>query len=494
MNRPARLILEAALTRRGAAGLLFALALASPGVAAPSMEIDPARLAGLPSFIDGVMAEEIAARDVGGAVVTAVYRGKVLFTKGYGFADAEAGTRVDPERTLFRPGSVSKLLTWTALMQQVEAGKVDLDADVNRYLDFKIPDGWSRPIKVRDLFTHTAGFGDQIGITAASLAELQPYRSWMKTHIAMRVREPGVESQYSNYGAALAGYIVEMVSKEPFPDYVDRHILAPLGMKDTTFKEPLPPALAARMAKGYRLVDGQLKDKPFELFSQVMPAGSASTTAPDMARFLQALLNGGTLDGARILTPASVRFLEEDGFKNAPRLPGFAHGFMVMREKGPRLVEHGGNTVDQHSFFLLAPERDFGFFVSVTGGPGSYPGRTELVQAIVGRLFPVEPQPRWTGEETFPPMGAYRTNRRDYALPPNPADDLKVRAAGPHAVITEQEGQKLYWEEIGPHLFEQVTGAREGGPFETLEFYGPPADPRLSFSSQPHVLYRLVQK
>lgn len=128
------------------------LAAAPRKPAAAAGQIAPATIAALPDFVDGVLAQQIATRDVGGAVVTVIYRGKVLFTRGYGLADAERGTKVDAQRTMFRPGSVSKLFTWTALMQQIEAGKVDLDADVNRYLDYKIPAGKFKPITVRDLF------------------------------------------------------------------------------------------------------------------------------------------------------------------------------------------------------------------------------------------------------------------------------------------------------------------------------------------------------
>ena len=476
--------------------MLTAAGPAAPGwSAAPqTVQIDPARIAGLADFVDGVMAEQIATRDVAGAVITVVYRGKVLFTRGYGYADVENRVPVDPQRTLFRPGSVSKLFTWTALMQQVEAGEGDLDADVNRYLDFKIPDVESKkPIKVRDLMAHVAGFGDQNDITADTVEHLVPYRQWMKDNIAMRVRDPGVESQYSNYGAALAGYIVESVSGEPYADYAERHIFQPLGMPDTSFREPLKGSQAERMANGYRLVDGQLVAKPFELLSKIMPAGSASATAPDMARFILAMLNDGTLGSARILKPDSVRLLESDAFKNAPHLPGFAHGFMVMRESGPRMIEHGGNTQDQHSFLLLAPEAQFGFFVSETGGPGSYPGRTELVQALIGRLFPTAPAQRWTGAGTPAPMGAYRSDRRDYSKPADPRGDLRISAAGPHALVVEQGRDKSYWQQIGLNMFEQVTGARDGGPYEQLEFYQNAGGPCVSFSSQPHVLYRLVK-
>ena len=486
-----------------AVALRAAAPLAIVAVAAPSMAatapsdkayvIDPTRLAGLGDFIDGVMAQQIASHDVAGAVVTVVHRGKVILSRGYGYQDFARNIPVDARQTLFRPGSVSKLFTWTALMQLVEAGKIDLDADVNHYLDFKIPDFNGKPIKVRDLMTHTAGFGDQSDIFAEKQSDLIGFDNWMKKHVATRVRPPGEESQYSNYGVALAGYIIERVSGQAFPDYAEQHIFQPLGMVDTTFREPLAAPQAARMAKGYRLENGQMKEQDFEWISDIGAAGSTSATAPDMARFIQMLLNGGSLGKARILSPESVKFLTADGFRNAPHLPGFAHGFMVFREGGPRMVDHGGNTGDQHSFLLIAPEADFGFFVSETGGPGSTVGRTELVQAVVGRLFPTERAPRYTGAGALPPMGYYRTNRLDYSKPADPKWDIKVSAVGDHAVITEQGGKSLYWQQIGPRLYEQVTNARDGGPFEQMEFYGSAEDPRLSFSSQPHVLYRLMQ-
>ncbi|MBU3079506.1 serine hydrolase domain-containing protein [Sphingomonas quercus] len=484
-------------------GLAATLALALLGLPLPAVVAQPsapaayaipaARLNGLADFIDGVVAQQIATRDVAGAVVTVVHQGRVLFTRGYGYADLDRRLPVDPERTLFRPGSVSKLVTWVALMQQVEAGKVDLDAPVNRYLDFKIPDPKTRPIRVRDLMSHTPGFGDQGGISAGKVEDLVPYGAWLKAHIPMQMWEPGTESAYSNYGAALAGYIVERVSGMSFYDYTEQRIFQPLGMPDTTFREPLPARLAGRMSTGYRLVDGRLVARPFELFSNIAPAGSATATAPDMARFIQAMLNGGQLGPARILSPASVRFLGMDGFKNAPNLPGFANGFMVLREAGPRMIEHGGNTGDQHSYLLLAPEAQFGFFMSFTGGAASSDARTDLVAAIVGRVFPTERAPRWTGTETPSPMGAYRSDRRDYSRPANPRYDLKVAAAGPHALTIERDGAKSYWEQIGPRLYERVTGARDGGPYERVEFYGTAEEPKLSFASEPHMLYRLVK-
>lgn len=487
-------------TRRrvlAAAGVLAILALTmTPAVAAAetpaAVRVDKDRIEGLGEFVDGVMAQQLATREVSGAVVTVVYRGKVLFSRGYGHADVARGVAVDPDQTLFRPGSVSKLFTWTALMQQVELGRVRLETDVNEYIDFKIPPYEGKPITVRDLLQHSVGMSDTSNISAPSADKLVPYTAWLKANVPQRLWAPGTEISYSNYGAALAGYIVERVSGQPFPDYVEQHIFGPLGMASTTFREPLPGALAPRMANGYRLVDGKFVADPFEFFSPVMPAGSAAAPGSDMARFMLAMLNDGKLGRAKILSPASVAVLFSNSRANAPHLQGMAHGYLVYRDAGPRLVGHAGNTGDFHSNLIISPETGFGFFVSTTGGPASGPARTELSDAIVGRVFPEAPRARWTGESPAPAVGSYRANRRDYSRPANPARDLKVTAAGAHALITEAEGRKTYWEQIGPNLYEQVTGARAGGPYERLEFYGGD-DARLSFASQPYMTWHLVK-
>ncbi|MFL9842270.1 serine hydrolase domain-containing protein [Sphingomonas sp. ST-64] len=493
MQRPSSwLRATAALALIGAA--LPAAANSRAPVPAATYTIPPARIAGLADFVDGVMAQQIATREVAGAVVTVVYQGRILFSRGYGFADVDKGIPVDGMRTLFRPGSTGKMFTWSALLQQVEAGKVDLDADVNKYLDFRIPEFEGQPIRVRDLFAHAVGMSDVGDLTAPSVDRLVPYQQWMKSHVPQRLWPAGTETSYSNYGSVIAGYIVERVSGMPFPDYVEKHIFRPLGMTSTTFREPLPAALAPRMAKGYVVKDGKLVAEPFELFSPVMPAGSASSSGADMSRFMLAMLGGGAWNGKRILSAKSVAYLMSDSRANAPDLQGMAHGFFVVRKAGPRLVGHGGNTGDFHSNMILAPEAGLGFFVSETGGAGSYGGRTELTEALIGRLFPVDPAPRVAapaGERV--PVGAYRMNRRDYARPADPDNDWQVVAAGPDAITLVIDGAKTHWERIGPQLYERRTGARAGGPFERLQFYGGAGKWRMSLSSLPHVAFHRVK-
>jgi len=474
------------------AGTLPAVAQTAPETHAVSETAQP-RLDGLADFVDGVMAQQISSHEVAGATISIVHDGELLLSAGYGFADIESGGRVDPEQTLFRPGSVSKLFTWTALMQQVELGRIDLDADINTYIDFHIPPFGDRPVRVRDLLSHSPGWSDVSGISVATVEELTPYGEWIQQHIPERVWAPGTEAAYSNYGVALAGYIVERVSGEPFAAYVEDHIFSPLGMQSTTFREPLPGHLEDRMATGYEMEDGRLVAQPFELFSSIMPAGSGTSSARDMARFMIALLNGGELGDVRILQPRSVDLLMRDSLRNAPGLPGMAHGFYVVQETGPRLVGHGGNTGDFHSNLILAPETGFGFFVSVTGGSESSVGRTDLTSAIIGRVFPQDATPREARPESEAlPVGSYRMNRRDYTQAPREEYDIEVTAAGHDAIRIRFRDDTTYWERIGPLTFEKVTGARQGGPFDRASFHDGPSGLVLSFSYQPYMAYHSV--
>src|SRR5688572_24051006 len=205
------------------------------------------------TFLDGMVPLQLALSDIAGATVSVVKDGKLLFAKGYGFADVQKKQKVSPQDTLFRPGSISKLFTWTAVMQLFEQGKLDLDRDVNEYLDYKIPDAFGKPITLKHILTHTPGFEEQIKdlfLTDSTKPNLGQY---LKTHIPGRIYPPGTVPAYSNYATAVAGYIVERVSGRPFDEYVAENILKPLNMTRSTFTQPLPADLAPLMSNGYRL-------------------------------------------------------------------------------------------------------------------------------------------------------------------------------------------------------------------------------------------------
>ncbi|PYI78776.1 MAG: hypothetical protein DMF05_11490 [Verrucomicrobia bacterium] len=228
------------------------------------------------TFLDALIPSQLRNRNIAGAVVSVVKDGQVLFQKGYGYADVEEKKPVLPDQTLFRPGSVSKLFTATAVMQLVEQGKLDLDRDVNDYLDFALPKTYPEPVTLRQLLTHTGGFEETLkNLFVAHESDIKPLRTYLMNEMPARIFLPGKIPSYSNYGFTLAGYIVERVSGEKFERYIENHILKPLGMNNSTFEQPLPPQLGPQMSKGY--LSASKKPRDFE-WVQAAPAGALTTT------------------------------------------------------------------------------------------------------------------------------------------------------------------------------------------------------------------------
>ena len=342
------------------------------------------------AFLDGIVPYAIDSGDIAGATVSVVADGKIIFTKGYGFADVKKRTPVSPDGTLFRPGSVSKTFTWTAVMQLVQAGKLDLDRDVNDYLDFKIPAKFGKPITLREIMTHTPGFEETIsGAFVQSAKDLIPYREYLVKHLPARIFPPGKVVAYSNYGAMLAGYIVQRVSGEPFDEYIARHIFQPLGMAHSTFDQPLPAALAPDMSKGY-MKASDAKPVPFEDI-EVAPAGSLSSTAVDMAHFMIAQLEGGSYGGVAIMSPETTQLMHTPQSRMAPGMNGFDLGFYQEDRNGLRIIAHAGDTAAFHSDMHLLLDKHVGFFISLNslGKDGAAENvRTGIFRAFLDRYYP----------------------------------------------------------------------------------------------------------
>jgi CubicO group peptidase (beta-lactamase class C family) len=431
---------------------------------------DPADLA---AFFDGFINAQLAAYHFPGAQVAIVRGDQVLFLKGYGYADLERRIPVDAERTLFRPGSVSKLFTWTAVMQLVEQGKLDLDADVNTYLtDFKIPASFSQPITLRHLMTHTPGFEDKgIGIFVMDFASLKPLGEYLANNMPKRVFPPGQVCAYSNYGASLAGYIVAQVSGQPFEGYIADHILAPLGMLHSTFAQPLPAGLQPDLAVGYSYINGTFKPQPAEAV-QVIPAGSLSATAGDIARFMIAHLQNGRYGNVRILEDATAQEMHSHQYSTAPGLSGMALGFIENRIDGQRLITHGGDTSTFHSLLALDLERQVGLYVSYNGtgtGSASLDARTDLLVAFLERYLSFQPAAQPTPKAEFAAQaarfaGAYYPARSNFTTPEkilNLLTPVQVSLPKPGTLLISYSIIKIPAVQIGPNEFQQVGGERQ---------------------------------
>jgi CubicO group peptidase (beta-lactamase class C family) len=336
-------------------------------------------------WLDGFMPYALEQGDIAGAVVVVVRDGRTLTQRGFGYADIGARTAVDPETTLFRAGSISKLFTWTAVLQLVEQGRIDLDADVNQYLDFQIPPYGGKPITMRQIMTHTTGFEEAFkgGITYGD-GPPPPLGDAVKDLLPARVFAPGTTPAYSNYATALAGYIVERVSGTAFNAYVEQHIFEPLGMQHSTFRQPVPQSLRTFVATGYR--NAHSEPPGFELIS-VPPAGALSMTGADAARFMISNLNGA----AGLMRPETAALMHAPATTSVPGLNRMALGFYEQRVNDIEAIGHGGDLTTFHSYLWLIPEHNVGVYIAMNSAgvhDAPYVLRRALFEQFVDRFFP----------------------------------------------------------------------------------------------------------
>ncbi len=343
--------------------------------------------ADLQALFDKAVPQLMEKYHVAGAVVGVTDSSRTLFQKGYGKADIAAGIPADPETTLFRCGSISKLFTWTAIMQLEEQGLLDLSDPVEKYIDFELPDTYSEPVRIIDLMNHTPGFEDRlIGLLTTDVKYYETLEQSVRENIPRRVAPPGESSCYSNYGTMLAGYIVQRITGIPYDQYVEDYIFAPLKMKHSSMIQPPPLAAGSHMSKAYSFSDGSFIEEPFE-YANGAPAGALSSTAADMLRFYRAYLREGTGELGAILQPGTVRKMRETSFRHDPRANGMAHGFIEIGTDTETILGHGGDTIFFHSLSAYLPDRDWAFFISTNTGTGSQLGY-DLEQMLLDKFVP----------------------------------------------------------------------------------------------------------
>lgn len=429
----------------------------------------------LGAWLDGLIPQALAEADIAGAEVTIVANGRIIASRGYGYADLERRTPVVPGVTLFRPGSISKLFTWTAVMQLVEQGELDLDADVNTYLDFEIPAYQDQPITMRQIMTHTTGFEETMRDMVPLNENAAPIslEHYLKNNIPRRIFPPGTMPAYSNYATGLAGYIVQRISGDPFADYVQHHIFDPLGMRNSTFAQPLPAAMNERLSRGYNNVaSGQAQ--PFEIVIAA-PAGAMTSTGPDIALFMMAHLN----DGAGLMRPETARLMHETIDQQFPGVNSMALGFYQENYGGQRIISHGGDTAWFHSNLSLLLDHNVGVYVSFNSSGASPLDaamlRIDILNRFVARYFPAEVAPvaeplptalthgaamigdfeRARRSETNPIYVAYFAGQINIAMLPN--GDL----VGPG--LPTPNGQPMRWREVEPWVWQAVGGHERMG-------------------------------
>jgi CubicO group peptidase (beta-lactamase class C family) len=429
-------------------------------------------------FLDREMRELVETNNLPNAAIALVKDGDIVFLEGYGYADIERNVEADPRGSLFRTGSVAKIFTWTAVMQLVEQGLIDLDSDVNEYLDFALPGrihGKGRyyqppPITMNHLLSHTSGFEDVLeGLFLLQEEDFMTLNEYLVTRIPARIFPPGTVMAYSNWGTALAGYIVERVSGIPFGEYIENHIFVPLGMESSTFTQPLPGQLSNRLVGAYRYVDGQFLEGDFEFMPA--PAGGLSTTAEDMARFMIAHLTGG----GTIMREETVRQMHSLLFTHHTLLGGMAHGFMEYTANGHRVLYHSGSSMLFDAGFYMLPGTGTGIFMVYSGG--DFMGHPEIFRSFINEFFPPESRAHLIDDRdavpgTFPSApvalsnselgGEYQQSRRIETGGDKLVNLLsmvmRVRPEGERSLIVSLLGSEYRFVEIEEGIYSNLDG------------------------------------
>ncbi|HET6207046.1 MAG TPA: serine hydrolase domain-containing protein [Terracidiphilus sp.] len=417
----------------------------------------------LEAFFDGILPLQLERSDIAGASVLVIKDGNVLLQKGYGYADVKSKKPVEPAATIFRLASISKLFTWVSVMQLVEQGKLDLDTDINHYLDFQIRPAFNKPVTLRNLMTHTGGFEEVLNdIIVTDPKKAVSLRDHLVHNQPMRLFPPGEVPAYSNYGVGLASYIVQRVSGVPFEQYVHDNLFVPLGMTHSSFYQPLEKDLTYTDSLGYR---GSTLKPPvgFEFFNPV-GAGGISSSAADMGRFGLALLNGGELDGKRILKPETLALMWTPQFRASDQLPPICMGFYQTWRNNLRWIGHEGDLIAFHSLFFVEPAQKLVLFVAYNSAGGGNQPRSEIINAFSDRYFPGPPKVAFLNtpaRELKDVEGEYEGTRR--------ADSTKLRLfsvfnqstakVDKEGVLTiegrkDLRGHPVKWKPIGKDLWQ----------------------------------------
>ena len=343
------------------------------------------------AYLSGSIEAELNVDNIPGATLAVVHKGEVKILKGYGYADISNKKKVDPNMTLFRLASISKLFTWTGIMQLYEDGKLDLEDDISKYLsDLNIPDNFPKKITIKHLMAHCPGFEDEIsGLFSKTPDAMIPLAEILQSKIPSRVRLPGVHSSYTNHGTGMAGHIIENITGKEYTDYIKTEILQPLGMTQGTFHQPIPPNLEKYNSKGYRYINGEQLEQGFE-YVPLYPAGGASFSASSMAKFMMMFLNHGKCGDAVILDSATYELMSSPAHQHHPAVNPMRHGFQDMSQNGQTIFGHGGDLFYHHAILALLPDHDLGIFVAVNAEIGFPGAHSRILRNFVDHYFPVK--------------------------------------------------------------------------------------------------------
>lgn len=413
--------------------------------------------------VDHIM-EKYIGTEIPGAALAIVKDGEVLLLKGYGLADIEEDILVDPEKTVFEAGSVSKLYTWSAVMQLVEQGKLDLEADIRKYLpedylNLTFPD----KITMLDLMNHTVGFEDKADqLLTTDPEKVIPLEKFLSKeyHQPKQVFKPGTVTAYSNYSTSLAGFIVERISRKSYADYMQENLIESLGMSHSTFATNYLeiPEIADFKGESYQKIGDHFETVDWAFVNDA-PAGSLNTTAADMVQFMIAQLDSE--DTSLFEQPITLKKMHEQTYQVHERLPGNAHGFWERYRGNYRLLEHGGNVIGYTSQLTLVPEEKFGYVLLMNVANEMTGLRVDLMDELIGKQELIEQVAKSENDEAV--QGTYRMARGLYTnflklLPILSNSDVTIHQnpQGGIDFISTMAPEPIHYIETSPLLYERA--------------------------------------
>ncbi|REE87476.1 CubicO group peptidase (beta-lactamase class C family) [Paenibacillus taihuensis] len=471
-----------------AAALIAMLTLltSSPSISSASAQaLDLNEEGQLKKYVDDFFKKEMETYHIPGAAITFVKDGKALFSEGYGYADLESKTKVDPKDTVFRIGSVTKTFTATAIMQLYEQGKVDLNADINQYLKgFQINGKNGKPVTIYNLLTHTAGFDEYYEDLAA---KPEPLQTFLASHKPAMINEPGFESIYSNYGFTLLGYIIETASGEPYDQYIQKHILNPLDMKSASLHKRENDHVASSYA--FDSTKKHYVKQPYVTTDNYAPAGNLSMKIPDMAPYMMAQLQSGTYTN-KLLNNSTSDLMQDKHFSKDPQLSAFGYGLWEDIPRQHRAVMHGGTVDGFRTWMYLIPDEKLGFAI-FTNGTNGHAFNQAFINDFNKTFYPMAPisnsaKITLSAEALKPYTGKFISERYFHhgvgklAAKLSPSIPLLIEKNGPSELKVTNGSHIQYFVAENDHMFVEKDGT------DRLFYYNAPnGDMHLALSSYP---------
>ncbi|MBT2770938.1 serine hydrolase [Halomonas sp. ISL-60] len=389
-----------------------------------------------------------------GAAFTIVADNRVLLNKWYGYSNLETKSLVDPDQTIFRMASISKVMTATAVMQLVEQGKINLDEDIEKYLDgVTITNHTGTPVTMRSLLTHTSGFDFTDYISSNNVNHEQSLEQFIKANLPSVIRTPGESYRYDNFAFNLQGYIVQRMVGYPFEEYVQEHIFKPLGMNNSDFR--MNEQVKKQLATGYGTNNQPKEQYPND--PVIMPDGGMFGTSGDIAQFMLAHLNEGRHGNSVILSKTSTEEMHRTQVAIQDQVPNMTLGFEKFyrhAHNGQIVIGKGGDLPGYHSWMWLIPDQKVGGFV-ITNSDASEDIREELLfTAFMDNYYPQEKQKtkEWpiTSTELNQFTGTYRYLRQPYLFFDIAKQNGELSISGPNGTHTlKPVGDLLFVDEEG---------------------------------------------